>query len=94
MCNDIIVDGNGCDIDSIYDVVCNNVLDLDNKLEQIFKSCPSDTLYTIDHMLPCSGLLSEHEKLLSEGLGNFTKGEAKIIISDSQKRFMLKHALC
>ena len=35
-------------------------------------------------MKPCSGLLSKHKKLFSEGLGKFTKGEAKIIISDSQ----------
>ena len=85
MCNDILCDenGSGSDIDRIYDVVCNNVLDL-NKLEEVLEPCPSDTLYTVDHMSPCSGLLSKHKKLFSEGLGKFTKGEAKIIISDSQ----------
>ena len=86
MCNDILCDenGSGSDIDIIYyDVVCNNVLDL-IKLEEVLEPCPSDTLYTVDHMSPCSGLLSKHKKLFSEGLGKFTKGEAKIIISDSQ----------
>ena len=83
MCNDILCDENGfgSDIDSIYDGVCNNVLDL--KLEQVFEPCPSDTLYNVDHMSPCSGLLSKHNKLFSEGLGKFTKGEAKIITSVS-----------
>ena len=57
MCNDILCDENGSDIDSIYDVVCNNVLDL-NKLERVFEPCPSDTLYTVDNMSPCSGLLN------------------------------------
>ena len=85
MCNDILCDenGSGSDIDSIYDVVCNNVVDL-NKLEQVFEPCPSDTLYTVDHMSPCSGLLSKHKKLFSELLGKFTKGEAKLLISESQ----------
>ena len=85
MCNDILCDENGSDsdIDSIYDVVCNNVLYL-NKLEHVFEPCPSDTLYTVDHMSPCSGLLSKHMKLCSEGLGKFTKGEAEIIISELQ----------
>ena len=80
MCKDIICDenGSGSDIDSIpvYDVVCHNVLDL-NKLEQVFKPCPSDTLYTVDHMSSCSGLLSKHKKLFSEGLGKFTKGKLR-----------------
>ena len=85
MGNDILCDenGSGSDIDRIYDVVCNNVLDL-IKLEEVLEPCPSDTLYTVDHMSHCSGLLSKHKKLFSEGLGKFTKGEAKIIISDSQ----------
>ena len=82
-CNDILCDENGSGSDIDYDVVCNNVLDL-NKLEEVLEPCPSDTLYTVDHMSPCSGLLSKHKKLFSEGLGKFTKGEAKIIISDSQ----------
>ena len=64
-------------------MVCNNVLDR-NKLEQVFEPCPSDTLYTFDHMSPCSGSLSKHKELFSEGLGKFTTGEAKIIISESQ----------
>ena len=63
-------------------IACNNVLAL-NKLEQVFELCPSDTLYTVDHMSHCSGLLSKHKKLFSEGLGKFSKGEAKIIISES-----------
>ena len=44
MCNDILCDenGSGSDICSIYDVVCNNVLDL-NKLEQ-FSICVRLTL--------------------------------------------------
>ena len=81
MCNDILCDenGSGSDIDSIYNVVCNNILDL-NKLEQVFEPCPSDTLYNVDHI---SGLLSKHRKLFSEGLGKFVKGEAKISISES-----------
>ena len=85
MCNDILCDenGSGSDIDSIYDVVRNNVLDR-NKLEQFFEPYPSDTLYDVDHMSPCSGLLSKHKKLFSKGLGKFTKGGAKIIISDSE----------
>ena len=85
MCNDILCDenGSGSDIDRMYDVVCNNVLDL-NKLGEVLEPCPSDTLYTVDHMSPCSGLLSKYKKLFSEGLGTFTKGEAKIIISESQ----------
>ena len=66
MCNDILCDENGSGNDSIYDVVCNNVPDL-NKLEQVFEPCPSDTLYSVDHMSPCSGLLSKHKKLFSEG---------------------------
>ena len=63
-CNDILCDENdsGSDIYSIYDVVSNNVLDL-NKLEQVFELCPPDTLYNVDHMSPCSGLLSKHKKL-------------------------------
>ena len=85
MCNDILCDenGSGSDIDSIYDVLCNNVLDL-NKLEQVFEPCPSDTLYNVDHMSPCSDLLSKHKKLFSKWLGKFTKGKSKLIISDSQ----------
>ena len=42
------------------------------------------TLNNGDHVSPCSGLLSKHKKLFSEGMGKFTKGEAKLIISDSQ----------
>ena len=85
MCYDMLCDenGSGSDIDSIYDVVCNNVFDL-NKLEQVFEPCPSDTLYNVDHMSPCSGLLSKHKKLFSGGLGKITNGEAKVFISDSQ----------
>ena len=37
------------------------------KLEQGFEPCPSDTLYTVDYMSPCSGILSKHKKLFSEG---------------------------
>ena len=57
-----------------YDVVCNNVLDL-NKLEQVFEPCPSDTLYTVDHMSPCSGLLSKHKKL--GNWENFPRGKLR-----------------
>ena len=78
MCNDIFCDenGSGSDIDSIYDVVCNNLLDL-NTLEQVFELCPSDTLYTVDHMSHCNGLLSKHRKLFSERLGKFTEGKLR-----------------
>ena len=58
MYNDILCDenGSGSDIDGIYDVVCNNVLDL-NKLEEVLEPCPSDTLYTVDHITGSSKLL-------------------------------------
>ena len=80
ICNYILSDenGSGSDIDSIYNVFDHNTL------EQVFEPCPSDTLYTVDHMSPCSGLLYKHNKLFSEWMRKFTKGEAKIIISDSQ----------
>ena len=82
MCTDILCDENGSGSDRIYDV-CNNVIDL-NTLEQVFKPCLSDTVYNVDHMSPCSGLLSIHRKQFSEGLGKFIKGGATIIISDFQ----------
>ena len=78
MCNDILCDenGSGSDIDSIYDVVYNNVLDV-KKLEQVFQPCPPDTLYNVDHMSPCSGLLTKHKKLFSERRENLPRGKLR-----------------
>ena len=78
MCNDILCDENGSDsdIDSIYNVVCNIVLDL-NTFEQVFQPCPSDSLYNVDYMSPCSGLLSSIGNYFPTGWEILPRGELR-----------------
>ena len=71
MCNDIVCDENGSGSD-IDDVVCNTVL-YRNTPEQVFEPCPSDTLYTVDHKSPSSGLLSKRKKLFLKGWENLPR---------------------